>query len=333
VRKKIGIGLLVAAVAAVAVSGAVFAAAINGSREGEPAALVIDPGWSGSRIATELESRGIVGSALAFRLYMKLRGSTNELKAGEYQLRTEMPFAALLGELRKGPAVKFRKLTIPEGLTIEQVAAVVGESTHISAEDFLSAATPATVRPAILPEASQNLEGFLYPSTYFVIEKETAADLVRRLVGQFEKATAGVSWEEGQTLGRTPYEVLVIASLIEEESKVDEDRSMISAVIHNRLQRGMKLEIDATVQYAVRKYGKPLTESDLEVDSPYNTRRFAGIPPGPIASPRLDSIRAALTPARTDALYFVLTEDCKHHLFTADYDEFLRAKSRQRVDC
>lgn len=332
-RKKIGIGVLLVMVVAIGVSGAIFASAIRGSALGKPTTTVIQPGWSGSRIAEELEGRDIVGSALAFRVYLKLRGSTNELKAGEYNLRTRMPFSDLLGELRKGPAIKFRKLTVPEGMTLEQVADVVGQSTHIPADAFMAAATPATVRPPILPEASKDLEGFLYPSTYFVIERETAADVVRRMVEQFDKATAAISWEQAKELGRTPYEMLTIASLIEEEAKVDEDRPLISAVVHNRLRRGMKLEIDATVQYAVRKYGKPLTESDLEVDSPYNTRRYPGIPPGPIASPRWASIRAAFEPAQTDALFFVLTEDCKHHLFTADYNEFLRAKDRQRSDC
>lgn len=332
-KKKIGLGFLVALVAVLVVGGALYGIAVIGSADGKPITVLIEPGWSGERIAGELEAKGVVTSAFAFRVYMRLHGGTSDLKAGEYQLRLRMPFGALFGELTKGPPVKFRKLTIPEGLTVEQVAEVVGRSTHIPTEVFSEAAKSSVVRPAILPEGVNSLEGFLYPSTYFVIEKETANDLVDRLVKQFERATSRVDWEASKFQNRTPYEMLIIASMIEEEAKVDEDRALVSAVIHNRLSRGMKLEIDATVQYALRKYGEPLTEEDLNVDSPYNTRRFGGLPPGPIASPRIESILAALRPATSNALYYVLTEDCRHHLFTADYDEFLNAKSRQRDDC
>lgn len=313
--------------------GVFYLSAAGGSPGGEPVNVVIQPGWSGARIADQLESQEVVSSSLAFRLFMKLRGVTSDLRAGEYELRSRMPFSALLRRLQKGPAVSFVKLTIPEGLTVSQVAELVGRSTHISGQAFAAAANSATIRPSILPEGINSLEGFLYPSTYFVIEKETAEDIVRRLVSQFEKSAAGIPWPASENLGRTAYEILIVASMIEEEAKVSEERPLVSAVIHNRLRRGMKLEIDATVQYAVGKYGRPLTEDDLNVDSPYNTRRYAGLPPGPIASPRFESILAALNPANSNALYYVLTEDCRHHLFTADYEEFLRAKSRQRADC
>lgn len=330
-RTIASVGIALAALVIVVL--ALYLASTNGSAEGEPVAVVIRPGWNGSRIADELERRQVVGSPLAFRIFARLHGSTTDLKAGEYRLRTEMPFSVLLSELRKGPPVAFRRLTIPEGMTVNQAAEVVGRSTHISAEAFLQAASAATSRPAILPDGVTSLEGFLYPSTYFVIENETPVDLVRRLIAQFEKATADLDWDSSKNLNRTAFETLVISSMIEEEAKVDADRPLISAVIHNRLRRGMKLEIDATVQYAVSKYGQRLTENDLNVDSPYNTRRYPGLPPGPISSPRVASIRAALSPADTDAIFFVLTEDCKHHLFTNDYDEFLSAKARQRDDC
>lgn len=330
-RTIASVGIALAALVIVVL--ALYLASTNGSPKGEPVAVVIRPGWSGARIADELERKEVVGSALTFRIFARLHGSTTDLKAGEYRLRSEMPFSVLLSELRKGPPVEFRRLTIPEGMTIDQVAQVVGRSTHISPEAFLQVAAPATARPAILPDGVTSLEGFLYPSTYFVIEKESPTDLVRRLIRQFEKATADLDWESSKEPNRTPYETLIIASMIEEEAKVDADRTLISAVIRNRLRRGMKLEIDATVQYAVSKYGQPLTENDLNVDSPFNTRRYPGLPPGPISSPRIASIRAALAPSDTDAIFFVLTEDCKHHLFTNDYDEFLRVKASQRDDC
>lgn len=330
----------VLAVAVVALLAAAGSAAgyrwVNdrGSPGGGAVKVVVTPGSSGSAIAERLAEKRVVSSSLAFRIFLRLRGGGSDLKAGEYALREAMPFDELLAELRKGPEVRFVRLTIPEGFNLEQIAARVSERTHISRDQFLQAAATATVRPAPFGEEAGTLEGLLYPKTYFVSERETAESLVGRLVAQFEKETARVEWARAATLRVTPYQALVIASLIEEEAKEDVERPQISAVIHNRLRLGMKLEIDATIQFAVRKYdGRPLTQSDLEIDSPYNTRRYPGIPPGPIASPRLLSIVAALEPASSDAIYFVLTPDCKRHLFTASYREFLRAKQQLRRDC
>ncbi|MGH2768840.1 MAG: endolytic transglycosylase MltG, partial [Actinomycetota bacterium] len=200
--------------------------------------------------------------------------------------------------------------------------------THITREEFLAAATPATARPSVLPPGIETLEGFLYPKTYRVLERAGAEDVVRQLVDQFEKEAFPSPLGLAANFDLTEYQILVIASLIEEEAKADEERAKISSVIHNRLRRGMKLEIDATVQYAVKKYGQPLTVSDLQVDSPYNTRKFPGLPPTPISSPGIESVEAAVEPAGSDALYYVLTADCTHHFFTASYDEFLREKAQ-----
>lgn len=302
---------------------------VEGGPGGAPVKVLIKPGSSGDEIAQELESAGVVGSALAFRIFLKLSGGGAGLRAGEYELRASMPYSEVVGELKKGPPVKYVKLTVPEGFTLAQTATRVGEQTHVTKEQFLAAATPATVRPGILPPGVETLEGFLYPTTYFVIEKESPEDLVRRMVAQFEKEVAPTSLERARDFNLSPYEILVLASLIEEEAKVDEERALISAVIHNRLRRGMKLEIDATVRYAVGKFaGEPFTQSDLAVNSPYNTRLHPGIPPTPIASPRAGSVQAALAPADSDALFYVLTADCRRHFFSASYDEFLREKAR-----
>lgn len=321
------VGALVLASAGVAA----FRAFAGGSSDGASLKLVVQPGWNASRIADELERSGVVGSAFAFRLFLRVRGDEAELRAGEYELRQNMPFTELASELRKGPEVKFVKLTVPEGSTLDQTSEHVGKQTHVQADAFRDAATSSTVRPAILPEGVESLEGFLYPKTYFVIEKETAEDVVKRMVAQFDKETRELAWDGSQAFGLTPFQVLIVASMIEEEAKVDEERAQIAAVIHNRLKKGMKLEIDATIQYAVKKYGgEPLTESDLNIDSPFNTRKFLGLPPGPIASPRVSSIKAAMQPADTDALYYVLQPDCQRHVFTSDYNEFLRAKAERR---
>lgn len=326
--KKLALGLVIVVSAGAGGALVAYRSITAGSDDGHLLKLVIRPGWTASRIAQELEEQGVIGSAWAFRLFLKVTGGEAKLVAGEYELVTDMPFSDLAATLEEGPEVKFVKLTVPEGFNLEQTSLQVERQTHIRAEDFRAAATSSTVKPSIpLPE-TQSLEGFLYPKTYHVIEMETAADIVRRMVGQFEKETKQVPWQDAAGLGLSPYEAIVVAAMIEEETRVDDERALVSAVIHNRLRRGMKLEIDATVQYAVKKYsGEPLTESDLVIDSPYNTRKFAGLPPGPISTPRVESILAALRPARSEALYYVLTSDCRHHFFTPNYNEFLQAKA------
>ncbi len=323
----LAVGLAASGVAALRV----YRSTAKGRPEGRPVKVVVAPGSSGSEIVRVLEARRVVRSGSIFRLFLRAKGVGGDLRAGEYELRESMPFEEVLAALRKGPELSFVKLTIPEGLTLEQTAVQVEEQTRISREDFLAAATPSTVRPAILPPGGTSLEGFLYPQTYNVIERERAEDLVRRMVRQFDEETARLSWDRAEGAGLSSYEALVIASLVEEEAKVDEERPIISAVIHNRMRKKMRLEIDATVQYALKKYeGQTIMLADLEVDSPYNTYRVPALPPTPISSPRASSIRAALQPAGTGAVYYVLTPDCRRHFFTASYQEFLRAKARPR---
>lgn len=335
--KKLLLAILISAVILAGTSAVayqwIFARGTDG---GEQVSVAIKPGTPGSVIAQELEKKGVIQSSLAFRIYLRLSGINRDLRAGEYSFRTGMGFEELTAKLKRGPDIKFTRVTIPEGFTLEQTAGRVGEKTHISKEQFLEAATFETARPSAFAQSGSinSLEGFLYPQTYFITEREDARVLVRRMVAQFDKETRDIDWSKASALGLEPYQVIVVASLIEEETKVDDERKKVSAVIHNRLKMRMKLEIDATVQYITKKYeGQPLTESDLAIDSPYNTRKFPGIPPGPIASVRAASIVAALEPAPIDALFYVLTPDCKTHVFTASYNEFLAAKQRAPSGC
>ena len=306
----------------------------SGNGEGQPVGVTIDMGTAGTAVADTLQQKGVIDSALAFRIYMKTRNISTDLRAGKYNLRTGMPYADVLARLQKGPAIEYVKVSIPEGFTLEQTAAQVEKKTHITAADFFAAATPATVRPSVLPPNINSLEGFLYPTTYFIEKKDDAASLVKRMVAEFEKQLAGQDMTKAAALGRSPYDIIVIASMIEEEAKADEERKNISAVIHNRLKSNIPLGIDATIQYAFKVYdGRELRVSQLESDTPYNTRKFAGLPPGPIASPRAGSINAALQPAAVDYLYYVLGSDCVHHTFTASPAEFSRAKAAQPRNC
>jgi UPF0755 protein len=310
-----------------------FESASRGSAGGAPVKFTVAPGASLSGLGPDLQRAGVIGSATSFKLYVRLHGSSAELQQGDYNLRRDMPYREVVAALAKGPTIAFQKVTIPEGYTVTQTAQRIGQDTHIPAADFLAAATTATVVPDVPAPAASTLEGYLYPQTYFVDPKESAAGLVEQMVSQFGKEAAGLSWASPPA-GVTPYQALVVASLVQREAKVDEDRAHIAGVIYARYARGMPLGIDATVYYALgRTDSSPLTTGDLAVSSPYNTRAHPGLPPTPIASPQLSSIQAALAPAQTGDLYYVLGPDCQHHVFTASYQQFLSAKARQPTKC
>jgi peptidoglycan lytic transglycosylase G len=330
-KALLGAVVLVAGLA-VAVIG-LYQRETGGSRNGAPVKVLVKPLSTGQQIARTLRQDGVVGSDLALRVFLKLRGGGQALKAGEYDLRRDMPFGELVATLERGPKIAFVKLTLPEGFTVAQTAQRIGEVTKVPADAFLQAATPATVKPAILPDGVSSLEGFLYPETYYVIEKEGAPDLVRRLVGEFGKRTAGLPWDRAQALGRSPYEILVIASMIEREAQDPKEAPLVSAVIYNRLRANMALGIDATIRYGIEKPTGALLQSELDRDTPYNTRLHAGIPPTPIANPGATAIKAALEPAGSDALYFVRVADCRHHFFTKSFQEFQARAAEQPASC
>ncbi|MEK7817191.1 MAG: endolytic transglycosylase MltG, partial [Actinomycetota bacterium] len=202
------------------------------------------------------------------------------------------------------------------------------EKTSISEAAYLNA-TKVNGRQLPLGGAAgaANLEGFLFPSTYDLDPGIDAVMLVDRQLDRFNTQTASVEWGKAGRLGLNAYQVLIVASLIEREAKIADERALIAAVMYNRLSAGMKLEVDATVQYALGYWKPELTQDDLDIDSPFNTRLYKGLPPGPICNPGLDSINAALKPEQVDYLYFVATGDKEgSHFFTSSYDDFLRAK-------
>jgi UPF0755 protein len=226
-------------------------------------------------------------------------------------------------------AVKNYTITLPEGLTNKQVEEKVAEVTegNISVREFQAALGVDDYNYRFLSGTGRNLEGFLFPKTYDVTSQTTAHRLINTLLKQFNIETENLEWSRAQSLGVTPYQVVVIASMIEREAKLPEDRPLIASVIYNRLHKGMKLGICATVEYALG-YNKPvLSDKDVEIDSPYNTYRIKGLPPGPICNPGFESIRAALHPASTDYIYYILTGSNGKHSFTADYQQFARWKA------
>lgn len=324
IRRLLAIGVVLAVLAAGA--GAFFV--LWRPVAGEPVDIDVAVGATTKQIAAQLDQEDVIGSTYWFRTMAWLRRLEGRIQAGRYEMNRRMGVQGALDVLSRRPVERGVVVTVPEGFSLRQIAARLGARTQVTEGDFLNVATSGGVRASIQPPAVATLEGFLFPETYFVGEKETADGLAHRMVATFEEATTGLDWSVPESRGLSRYQALVIASLVEREAKVPEDRDKVAAVIYNRLAKGMRLQIDITALYGLDEHKVP-TQADLRRPSPYNTYLIDGLPPTPIANPGLESVRAALRPAAIDALYYVVVDPSGRHGFTADPQEFERLK-RQR---
>ncbi|MFQ5947949.1 MAG: endolytic transglycosylase MltG [Acidimicrobiia bacterium] len=296
----------------------------------------IPRGSSAEAIADLLVEQGVISSVREFENAVRAGGVTDELKAGVYEMTTGTDLDEVIDALVAGPteATVFR-VTVIEGLTIEQMLGSLAEQTEFTVDELAAPLLDGTVASDLLldpPEELTDWEGVLFPDTYEIAFDARPAEVVRLLASTAVARVNSVDWSELEELGMTPYDGVIVASLIEEEAAIDEDRPLIASVIYNRLAAGMRLEIDATVLYALGEHRPALTLDDLEVDSPYNTYRHDGLPPTPIAGVRLASLQAAAHPAETDYLYYVLVDASGEHGFTADPEEFAAMKQQARAD-
>lgn len=300
---------------------------------GEPGEFVlvdVPQGASTNDIVRILDEEGVIANGTVFRYYLRYKDAP-EFQAGEYTFQTNMAMWDVKTILDAGARVpETFTVTIPEGFTITEIQnALLGNLSQFDAAE-LQAALATLRQPTIFSDQILfSKEGYLFPDTYDINEDglDNEAILLERMVTRFDDIAQSVGLEEGaQRLGLTPYQVLIVASLIEEEARAPEDRPKIARVIYNRLAVNEPLGIDATVVYALGG-DRELSGSDLQVDSPYNTRRYAGLPPGPIASPGRASLEAALNPEDGDWFYYVLTEENGPgtHTFAVTADEFADA--------
>ena len=305
------------------------------SDPGKKVELVIPSGSTSTSIGELLEKKGVIDSALGFRIAAYLDGGAQDIQAGRYEIPTGLSANdALARLLEDGPIVEFVSVTFPEGSWLTDFARILDENTHISGDEFLDVVTSGKVESKYRPADVNTMEGLLFPSTYQIVESDDALSVARRFAAEFEEQVDGLDFSDAESLGVTPYQAITIASMIEAEAQLDEERPMVARVIYNRIEEEMELGIDATVQYAIGEHKEELTVSDLEVDSPYNTRRYPGIPPTPIGAPGLASLEAALAPADGPWLYYVLNDCEGHHAFSESYDEFLANKDiYQALDC
>jgi UPF0755 protein len=291
------------------------------------------PAGEGSRaIGARLVEAGVVRDELTFRVALALTGEARALKAGEYRFDRPLSSVEVVHTLARGE-VYTRALTFREGLTIAEMARHYEQQGFGAAEAFLAAAADASLVED-LDESARDLEGYLFPNTYQLARSATAEDLVRRMVALFRGAMNDALREEAARQGFTVREVVTLASVIEKETGLEQERPLVAAVYRNRLRIGMGLYADPTVIYALMLEGRwdgNITRADLQFDSPYNTYRYRGLPPGPIASPGLASLRAALAPADVDYLYFVSRNDGSH-VFSRTLTEHNRAVREWQVE-
>ena len=295
--------------------------------------VVIERGSTPNQIIEVLKSENIIQASLATRLYFRLINRDVKLQAGDYLFPSPVSPMQVIDLLKKGKK-RTQSLTIPEGWTRFEIAKRVTKQfpskPPLNYEEILAMMDNVSLIQDIDSSAT-NLEGYLYPSTYQLAIGTPAEEIIAKMVQQF-RSIWQPEWNElARERGRTKREIVVIASLIENESKIDDERPLVASIIYNRLDRQIPLGIDATNVYIARlqdRWDGTIHKSDVEVDHPYNTRKIRGLPPGPISSASKSAIEAALNPAQTEYLYYVLDvekNDGSHH-FYATGAEFLNGK-------
>lgn len=323
------IGVVAIVLVAVVLAGGWY---LQGAPElAEPVTVEIPSGATTQRIAEILTEAGVVSDPLHFRLKARMKGVDGDFKPGTFTIE-DASIDKLFAQLVAGPPIDYVDVTIPEGFTVEEIAARIEAKTGIHSAEFLQYAESGAegyvaTRPYLAGAYEGKLEGYLFPKTYRILKGATAAEVVDVMLDQFEAefATVDLTWANAN--GLSTQDIVIIASMIERETMVDTERPLVSSVIQNRIDLGMRLQIDATIEYVIASRQVRLNYDDLQIDTPYNTYRNGGLPPGPISNPGLASLQAAANPAQTDYLYYVLTSKDGSHTFTTNEADHIAAKA------
>lgn len=292
------------------------------------ATVEIPEASNSSQIGEILKDNGIIRSELAYKIYLRSSHSGSDLKAGTYTFDGKYSMADVTEELKEGGELAEIKITIPEGYNLSQISQVLTEAGICSAQEFTEAVENGDYDYDYLPAkgTANRLEGFLYPETYYFDDTVGAKDVIATMLAQFDKVFSQEWRDQLASDGRSVYDWVTMASIVEKEAVVEEDRPVIAGVFYNRLEQNMLLQSCATVQYALGEVKPVLSNEDVQIDSPYNTYINQGLPPGPIACPGYASLEAAMYPADTDYLYFVAKPNGAH-IFTTTYEDHLAAKA------
>ena len=329
--------LLVAVLALVIGAGVGYARAyFSDGAVGGTVTVVVKEGSSLRSIAAQLEEQGVVKHARAFEIRADADGYATRFMPGTYRFHVNEPYEALVAKLLKGSRPPTVKVSIPEGTTLRQAAGIVSDEVKaISEKDYLKVAR-ADPPPYRLQgyKKGTTLEGLLFPATYEVLPKKASAEaFVNEQLDAFTANFAKVDMARARAAHLTEYDVVIIASMIDREAQVPAERPVVASVIWNRLRKGMLLQIDATIQYALGKTKPVLTYDDLKIDSPYNTYKHMGLPPTPISNPGLAALKAAADPASDKYLYYVARNDgTGRHYFSTTYEQFLVDQAKARAN-
>ncbi len=287
---------------------------VDQARTGKQVNIVIPKNSSTADIASLLKSEGLIHNAMAFRLYARYHDIDGQFKPGNYPLNPAMSLAEITGLLIEGPDDTI-KITVPEGFTVAQVAELMAQKGIANKDDFLTLTDSQWDYPylADIPAGEKRLEGYLFPDTYHITPATGPEKLVQMMLNRFDSVINEHNYIKlASDRDLTLHQAVIIASMVEREARVAGERARIAGVIFNRLEMGMPLQIDATIQYVLDKPREILLYKDLEVDSPYNTYKHNGLPPGPIACPGWPSLQAVIKPEEHDFLYYVAKPDGSH---------------------
>lgn len=278
-------------------------------------------------VAESLHARELIKSPAVFRYYARYLGLDSQLKPGQYQLSPGMTPEQILRKLARGEVIVYR-FTVPEGLTVKEMAKLLAEKKLVDHDRFLEAAASLNLAQEYVPpdgKLEQPLEGYLFPDTYEYKPGIKEEEILALMFGHFKQLFTPEMRQRAEELGMTVHQVVTLASIVEKEAQVAEERPVIAGVYHNRLKVGMKLDADPSVLYGLGKAPyETLLYKDLEVDTPYNTYMNPGLPPGPIAAPGLAALKATLYPTEHDFWFFVAKGDGSgEHYFAETYDEHM----------
>jgi UPF0755 protein len=341
VARTLAVLVVLSIVAALAWGGLVVTRGLFGSSAAEDypgpgsgeVVVQIAPGDTAGDVADTLAGEDVVASRQAFFEVAAQDERSTSLQPGFYRVKERMSAADALDTLLDPASRVVGRVTVPEGLTVEQTLETLAEGTETPLEQYQAAAKD--VGALGLPDYAQGqLEGFLFPATYDIEPGTTPTQVLSLMVDRFEQAAQAVDLVAGaQRLGYTPYEIVVVASLIEREVKKDDEYPKVARVVYNRLKQGIPLGIDASILYGVGKTaGGEVTAEDLAAETPYENRRRTGLPPTPIASPGEATLRGALSPVEGDILYYVLASKDGTTFFTDDYQAFLDQRDKSRAE-
>ncbi|MEA4972535.1 MAG: endolytic transglycosylase MltG [Candidatus Metalachnospira sp.] len=294
--------------------------------------VVIPQGASTKQIAEILKEDGLIKSELTFRLKSKINGADGLYNYGTFYLTKGLTAEQIIAALQQTSSADTQnKITIPEGYTVKQIAALVDEKGIATTEEFMNEMNNGTFDYDFLEGITKRdyyLEGYLFPDTYYLSGNETAHDIIVMMLDRFEEIYSKNIKSYVASSGYSLDQLVTVASMVESESQLDSERPTIAGVIYNRLNIDMLLQIDATVQYALATKNEVVTQTDLSVDSPYNTYKYKGLPAGPICNPGLASLEAAVKPETHNYYYYVLkVRGESEHTFAENYEDFLTAKA------